>query len=260
MEVELRAYSDEQDKWSKKLSTRLKAGFEGLTPKLQHNYNAWLTHGQVRQLIFDMKTEKQVSKHGKITAARLKASCVGISLKIQPADLSVQVLIQIGKEDWREIRCYYARQEDLHDFADINADQFPDTFEEEHDTEHESNSSVGEEIAEMEYADLMPPKPGSDCEDSGSELFEFDINEMIKIHSNAKKDLGTIASDECGFTSFKGHFLCMFILGLYLRYTTPGKLCCFQKLFRRCETCCKHKHILVDINKLHALVSRRLCR
>ena len=41
----------------------------------------------------------------------------------------------------------------------------------------------------------------------------------------------------------QGHFLCMFILRLYLRYTTPGKSCCFQKLFRRCETCCKHKHI-----------------
>ena len=35
MEIELRAYSEEQDKWSKKLATRLKAGFEGLTPKLQ---------------------------------------------------------------------------------------------------------------------------------------------------------------------------------------------------------------------------------
>ena len=258
MEFELRAYTDEQDKWSKQVNTRLKTGFEGLTPKLQHNYDAWLTHGQVRQLIFDMKKEKQVSIKGKITAARLKASCVGISLKIQPADMSVQVLIQIGKEDWREIRCYYCGHEDLPDFADINADHFADKFAEEHETEHESNDSVGEDIEEMEYADLM--KPGSDCEDSGSELFEFDINEMIKIHSNAKEDLGKIASGECGVTYFKGHFLCMFILRLYLRYTTPGKLCCFQKLFRRCETCCKHKHILVDMNKLRALVSRRLCR
>ena len=211
MEFELRAYTDEQDKWSKQLNTRLKAGFEGLTPKLQHNYDAWLTHGQVRQLIFDMKKEKQVSIKGKITAARLKASCVGISLKIQPADMSVQVLIQIGKEDWREIRCYYCGHEDLPDFADINADHFADTFAEEHETEHESNDSVGEENEEMEYADLMHHKPGSDCEDSGSELFEFDINEMIKIHSNAKKDYGTLFTGDCGVTCFKGHFLCMFI-------------------------------------------------
>ena len=256
MEIELRVYSDEQDKWSKKLGTRLKAGFEGLTPKLQHKYDAWLTHGQVRQLIFDMKTQKQVSKQGKITAARLKASCVGVSLKIQPADLSVQVLIQIGKEDWREIRCYYAQQEDLPDFADINPDQFPDSFAEEHETEDESNDSVDEEIEDMKYADLMKSKPGSDSEDSGSELFELDINEMIKIHSNAKEDLGKIPSGE----HFKGHFLCMFILRLYLRYTTPGKSCCFQKLFRTCETCCKHKHILVDMNKLRTLVSRLLRR
>ena len=33
MEIELQAYSDEQDKWSKRLATRLKAGFAGL-PKL----------------------------------------------------------------------------------------------------------------------------------------------------------------------------------------------------------------------------------
>ena len=58
MEFELRAYSDEQDKWSKQIGKRLKAGFEGLTPKLQHKYDAWLTHGQVRQLIFDMKNRK----------------------------------------------------------------------------------------------------------------------------------------------------------------------------------------------------------
>ena len=48
-----------------------------------------------------------------------------------------------------------AGQEDLPDFADINADHFADTFAEEHETEHESNDSVGEEIEEMEYADLM---------------------------------------------------------------------------------------------------------
>ena len=120
------------------------------------------------------------------------------------------MLIKIGKEEWRGIRCYYARKEDLPDFADINADQFADTFAEEHETEHESNDSVGEDIEEMEYADLMPLKPGSDCEDNGTELFEFDINEIIKIHSNAKEDLGKMASGE----HFKGHFLCMFILRL----------------------------------------------
>ena len=206
MEVELRAYSDEQDKWSKQLGTRLKAGFEGLTPKLQHNYDAWLTHGQVRQLIFDMKTEKQVSKHGKITAARLKASCVGISLKIQPADLSVQVLIQIGKEDWREIRWYHCGQKDLPGFADIQANQFHHSETE----DIEEKGSEHEDMEEMEFADLMHPESGSDYGDSGSELFELDINEMIKIHSDAKKDI-----DKIGISlgkHFKG--LCMFILRL----------------------------------------------
>ena len=223
MEFELRAYSDEQDKWSKKLATRLKAGFAGLPPKLQHKYNAWLTHGQVRQLIFDMKTQKQVSKQGKITAARLKASCVGISLKIKPADLSVQMLIQIGKEDWREIRCYYARQADLPDLVDINPDQFPDTVAEEDETEDESNDSVGEEIEEMEYADLVAHKLDSDSVDRGSELFELDRKEMIKNHSNAKEDLGKMESGE-QHTS-KGHFLCICILRFYPRYTTPAKTC-----------------------------------
>ena len=122
MEIELRVYSAEADKWSKQLRGRQEKGFEGLTPNFQHKYDSWLKHGQVRQLIFDMKTQKQVSKQGKITAARLKASCVGVSLKIQPADLEVQVLIQIGKEDWREIRCYYAQQEVLPEFADIRPD------------------------------------------------------------------------------------------------------------------------------------------
>ena len=139
-----------------------------------------------------------------------------------PADSSVQVLIQIGKEEWREICWYYARQKDLPDFADITPDQFPDMFSKEHEIENESNHSAGEEIEEMGYADLM--EPGSDCEDSGSDLmeyirFELDINEMIKFYSNAKEDPGEIASGE---QHFKGNFLCMFILRLYLRYTTPG--------------------------------------
>ena len=209
MEFELRAYSDEQDKWSNQIRKRLSAGFECLAPKLQHAYDSWMSHGQIRQLIFDMKVQKQVSKSGKISAARLKSSCVGILLKIQPADSSVQVLIKIGKEEWREIRCYYARKENLPDFADINADQFG-TFAEEHETEHESNDSVGEDNEEMDYADFMALKPGSDCEDSGMELFDFDVNDIIEIHSNAKEDLGEMASGE----HFKGHFLCMFILRL----------------------------------------------
>ena len=45
-----------------------------------------------------------------------------------------------------------------------------------HETEDES---VGEEIEEMEYADLMTLKPGSDSEDSGSEFFELDTNVLL---------------------------------------------------------------------------------
>ena len=59
---------------------------------------------------------------------------------------------------------------------------------------------MGEGIEEMEYADLM--KPGSDSEDSGLELFELDLNEILKIHGTAKEDLGTIPG-----THFQGHFL-----------------------------------------------------
>ena len=206
MEIELRIYSQEKDKWSKSLDNMLNAGFEGLTSKLQHSYEAWLTHGQVRQLIFDMKTQKQVSKQGKITPARLKSSCVGITLKIQPADLSVQVMIQIGKEDWREIRCYYCGQKDLPGFADIQANQFHHSETE----DIEEKGSEHEDMEEMEFADLMHPESGSDYGDNGSELFELYINEMIKIHSDAKKDI-----DKIGISlgkHFKG--LCMFILRL----------------------------------------------
>ena len=168
MEFELRQYSHEQDKWSTQIRKRLNAGFPHLAPKLQSAYDSWMSHGQVRQLIFDMKTQKQVSKQGKITAARLKSSCVGITLKIQPADLSVQVMIQIGKEDWREIRCYYCGQKDLPGFADIQANQFHHSETE----DIEEKGSEHEDIEEMGHADLMHPESGSEYGDSGSELFE----------------------------------------------------------------------------------------
>ena len=226
IEIELRTYSSEQDKWTEKINKRLNAGFEGLTPKVQHKYESWLTTGQTRQLIFDMKTEKAVSRNGRITSARLKHSCVGVSIRIQPGDASsVQVLIQIGKEEWREIRCYYARKDDIPEFADITPDQFPDAFAGEHETENDSIESMeAEDIEEMEHADMMSHKHGSDSEASGSEFIELDIDEMIKVYKDAKEDPGKLGSGD----HFRGNFLCMFILHLYLRYT--------------------HKHKFVDMN------------
>ena len=165
--MELRTYASEREKWIQTLDKRHKDGFHGLTPTLQTQYHKWLTHGQTRQLICDMKKEKLVSQQGSIGFARLKTSCVGITLKIQPDDSSVQVMIQIGQGDWREIRCYYARRAFPPDFADIIPGHFFDADTEEHETEDESNDSLGKEMEEMDYTSfylhqLKKHKLGSD--------------------------------------------------------------------------------------------------
>ena len=148
--------------------------------------------------MFDLKSEKQLGKHGKIAPARLKASCIGVLLRIQPGDSSsLQLMMRIGKGEWHEIRCYYCRQDDLPDYADISPDQ---SFDEDN-AEDESNDPEGEEVEEMENADLMQPPP-SDTEEDIGEVFEFDLNEILEIHATANEYPGTIHG-----TQFRGHFL-----------------------------------------------------
>ena len=213
IEMELRAYTHEREQWFDKLQQRIAKGREGLTPKMQKQYNLWEKFGHTRQLIFDVTREKVVSQRDKVklSNAQLKKSCVGVALKLQPDDASsVQVMIRIGVGPWRELRCYYGKQAEFPVFAEMAPGPISEVEAEMEESDDEVTDAESIDEEEMVIADGLMAA-GCDVDEGKVENLELDVQDVIELHVHAKEDSGMSASHE----EFKGHFLCMFIL----RYT-----------------------------------------